>query len=55
MTIYRYVLIITTFLMQWSLVPSYHVLHTGRFPHVSWHLGAKIISCFLISACVPPH
>ena len=40
----------STFSMQWSLVPVYHVhvLRTGRFPRVQWHLSAKLISSFLI-------
>jgi len=38
-----------TFSMQWSLVPVDHVLRTDRYPHVHWHLGAKLISSFVIS------
>ena len=38
----------STFSMQWSLVSVYHVLCTGRFPRVHWHLSAKLISSFLI-------
>ena len=39
----------STSLMQCSLMPVYHTLRTGRFPRVHWHLGAKLISSFLIS------
>jgi len=33
----------STFSMQWSLVSCDHVLRTGRFSRVHWHLGAKLI------------
>jgi len=42
----------TTFSMQWSLVPVYHVERTGRFPPVHWRHGAKLISRFRISTHV---
>jgi len=38
--------------MQWSLVPVDHVLRTGRYLRVHLHLGAKLISSFMISAHV---
>ena len=39
----------STFSMKWSIELVYHVLRTGRFARVRWHLHAKLISSFQIS------
>ena len=33
----------STVSMQLSLMTLYHILRTGKFPRVHWHLGAKLI------------
>jgi len=32
---------------------STSVLHVGKFPYVHWHLGAKLLTSFLISTLIP--
>jgi len=45
---FNFIISISAFWMQWSLVPAYHVPRIGTFPRVQSPLGAKLISSFLI-------